>query len=196
MSLVYEALQKAEREKGRKTGTPPAPVAVPPVQPVAVAKAPAPAAVPLTTVPAESPKSMNSLLTMLFAGVSVVALLAIVYIVMLAARNFAPSPAARASESVPAAASTPAAAIAPDPANQATGSSGEKPPVPLSPNSTANDPRYRLTGVMITDGHYGAVLNDHVVYDGQYVDGAIVKKVERDRVTLNVDGRDIVIRLF
>ena len=43
---------------------------------------------------------------------------------------------------------------------------------------------------------YSAVINGHVVAREQYVDGAIVKSVERDRVTLNVDGREIVVRLF
>ena len=44
--------------------------------------------------------------------------------------------------------------------------------------------------------NYSAVINGHVVATAQYVDGAIVKSVERDRVTLNVDGRDVVVRLF
>ena len=69
-------------------------------------------------------------------------------------------------------------------------------PAVASADSTANDPRFKLTGIMQLGEKYSAVINGHVVAREQYVDGAIVKSVERDRVTLNVDGREIVVRLF
>ena len=46
------------------------------------------------------------------------------------------------------------------------------------------------------DGKYVAVVNGRVTYEGSYVDGATVKKIERDRVTIDDHGRDTVLRLF
>lgn len=46
------------------------------------------------------------------------------------------------------------------------------------------------------DGKYVAVLNGRVAYEGYYIDGATVKKIERDRVTVEVTGRETVLRLF
>ena len=43
---------------------------------------------------------------------------------------------------------------------------------------------------------YSAIINGHVVTREQFVDGAVVKAVESDRVTLTVNGRDVVVRLF
>ncbi len=46
------------------------------------------------------------------------------------------------------------------------------------------------------DGGFGAVINGKNVREGYYIDGAIVKKIERDRVTLNVNGNEVVLRLY
>ncbi|MEI6083205.1 MAG: hypothetical protein WCS70_02770 [Verrucomicrobiota bacterium] len=166
MSLVYEALQKAEREKERKLGSAPAPA------PVIQAK---PEPQPVVTKPA------RNYFPALIVCVSIVALAAIIYIVAVTAKNFTeqrPPP-------------SPATPVASQPADL------PEPVTPTAPvNSTANDPRFKLTGIMKMGESFGAVINGHIVYDSQYVDGAIVKKVERDRVLLNVDGREIVVRLF
>lgn len=45
------------------------------------------------------------------------------------------------------------------------------------------------------DGRLSAVVNGRIVYEDGYVDGATVKKVERDQVTLDVNGRESVLRL-
>ena len=45
-------------------------------------------------------------------------------------------------------------------------------------------------------GNYCAVINGRVVYVEQYIDGAVVKNIERDRVTLDENGREAVVRLF
>ncbi len=176
MSLVYEALQKAEREKGRKSGVPPAePRPVAPMRPTP----------PVQLAPA--PQRWPALVTVLVACVAVVAIVAIVWLV----KNVSPreaKPTLTVSDGgtrvvVPA---PPSAAV---PA-QASSSA------PMPAGATENDPRFKLTGIMKMGDAYGAVINGHVVYDGHYVDGAVVKKVERDRVTLDLNGRETVIRLF
>jgi len=45
------------------------------------------------------------------------------------------------------------------------------------------------------DGKYAAVLNGRVVYEGYHADGATVKSIERDRVTLDVSGNDVRVRV-
>jgi hypothetical protein len=171
MSLVYEALQKAEREKRNKTG--PAPVAAPP----APVKQPEPT---VASVPPPAPRV--NYLGLLVACVSIVALVAIVVIVVQAARSLGEK------RSRPVAAESPPAPVA------------EPPPTVAAPSpttSTANDSRFRLTGITGNEEiGYGAFINGRLVYPEHYVDGAIVKKIERDRVTLNVDGHEVVVRLF
>ena len=46
------------------------------------------------------------------------------------------------------------------------------------------------------DGKYSAVLNGRVAYEGYYIDGATVERIEPDRVTLDVKGQKTVLRLF
>ena len=46
------------------------------------------------------------------------------------------------------------------------------------------------------DGKYVAVLNGRVAYEGYYIDGATLKKIEEDRATIEVNGREQVLRLF
>lgn len=46
------------------------------------------------------------------------------------------------------------------------------------------------------DGKPVAVINGHVAYEGYYVDGAIVEKIETDRVTIDIHGQKAVLRLF
>jgi hypothetical protein len=166
MSLVYEALQKAEREKERKAG-PVAPAKVIPSKPAAAQ--------------VEPKRASRNYLGVLVVGASLVALGAMVYVAIILTRDNpqtppAPTPTLTTATPPPA----PAAVVNPTPA-----------PV----QTTENDSRFKLTGIMITEGKFGAVINGHIVYDNSYVDGAIVKKVERDRVTLNFNGKDIVLRL-
>ena len=46
------------------------------------------------------------------------------------------------------------------------------------------------------DGKRVAVLNGRVAYEGYYIDGATVKKIETDRAILDVKGQELVLRLF
>jgi len=41
-----------------------------------------------------------------------------------------------------------------------------------------------------------AVINGRAAYEGYYVDGATVEKIETDRVTIDVKGQKAVLRLF
>jgi hypothetical protein len=163
MSLVYEALQKAEREKERKTGATPPPAAVAP---------PAPA-------PASPARSWTAVWIVTGA---VILLAGGLYAFVVGMRAFAEKQTA----TLPA----PVAEVArPAPVEN-------PPPAPPPPVRTANDDRFKLTGIMKMGDNYGAVINGRIVYAEHYVDGAIVKSVERDRVTLAVDGRDVVVRLY
>jgi type II secretory pathway component PulC len=129
---------------------------------------------------------------MLIACVAVVALVGIVYMVLTASKNIVLSPTAAVS---PAASETQSAPATPP----ATSSKQTTPPAPTPSTpatSTENDPRFRLTGIMKMGDSFGAVINGRVVYQDNYVDGGVVKKVERDRVTLDVNGRETVLRLF
>ena len=165
MSLVYEALQKAEREKERKAG----PVA--PEKPAPAKTEPTPQAVP-------KPAASRNYLGVLVVCASVVALGAMVYVAIVLTRENPQTP------SVPAPVYTPTNIVA-TPA-----------PTPAPAQTTENDPRFRLTGIMITEGKFGAVINGRVVYEDSYVDGAIVKAVERDRAVLDLNGQKIILRLF
>jgi hypothetical protein len=185
MSLVYEALQKAEREKERKTGAAAA-------EPRLTQSPAVNVAVQVATTPVHSGGApivadvATKTLVGLIAAIALLVLMAMAWWIRDAIKRDAGH--AKLPEPVPAA--TPAA-VQTEPRAPET----VVPALP-PPGSTENDPRFKLTGIMKMGNNYGAVINGHVVYEGNYVDGAIVKKVERDRVTLQFNGREIVVRLF
>ncbi len=213
MSLVHEALQKAEREKQRKLGAaasaptplaPPPPIATPVIHaPVVIAPT---LSLPLQTAPprqaapgGEPAHSRNFLLPSLIGCVAIVAIIAIVFL----ASN-ASSVLRQSKESAPAvAAIAPAPAVkstllvepqpaASTPADAATAPSVAPPPAPVIDES-----KYKLSGIMKDpDGKPVAVVNGHVLYEGFSVEGATVKKIDTDHVTLDVRGHDVVLRLF
>lgn len=213
MSLVHEALQKAEREKQRKVGAArSAPAAVPAPQPVHVPAVPSLAATaPVTSasretvthkpapVVEEPPKTNPFLLPVLISCVAIVAIIAIVFLVSNATSAFRQSrevsPAPTATASAPAAKTpepSPPHRAVPTPVEPSAPASA-----PPSAATTGNDPQYKLSGIMKDpDGKYVAVLNGRVAYEGNYIDGATVKKIEPDRVTVEVTGRETVLRLF
>jgi hypothetical protein len=177
MSLVFEALQKAEREKQNKTDSPPPPAAAQP------AVAPKPAPQPPAPLPAAPPKSPQVIVIGLAACVAVVAIVAIVFIVsrtLTGAHKLDVEAGATplVSNTPPAAPSPPVETVA------------APPPIPL-------EERYKITGIMPdADGSLLATINGRIVAVSNYVDGAIIKKIERDRVTLDIKGREAVLRLF
>ena len=66
---------------------------------------------------------------------------------------------------------------------------------PVAP--AIDESKYKLSGIMKDpDGKPVAVLDGRVAYEGYFIDGATVKKIETDRVTLDVKGHELVLRLF
>jgi hypothetical protein len=63
--------------------------------------------------------------------------------------------------------------------------------------STANDVRFKLTGIMsVPAGGFGAVINGKAVVENSYVDGATVKRIGRDQVALDLNGHELMVRLY
>jgi len=63
-------------------------------------------------------------------------------------------------------------------------------------DSSANDLRFRLTGVMnLPDGGLVAVINGKLVDEESYIDGANVKKIDHEQVTLDLNGHEFAVRL-
>lgn len=172
MSLVHEALEKAAREKQRKTG----PVAPPPPsgsgQPQQV------------NLPAATPR--RSRWPWVLAAVALVAVFAALWFAVKAYRQVEQA-------LTPPAPPPPATAKVVEPPVQARTPLPQPPPAPLP----VTESRYKVSGIMRDpDGTFVAVINGKVVSETHYVDGATVKKIERDRVTLDVDGRETTLRLF
>jgi len=230
MSLVHEALQKAEREKHRKAGlAPAAPAPTPTAPPDHTPTVPAPtvhastptvppsplgraAAAPEPAPTAPEPAKANSyLLPALIGCVAIVAIIAIVFLVTNATSVLRRSKEiASAHAASPAPVASPASTPAPTPEVQstepapATGSHATQvsaapsapPPGPTAP-AVADDSKYKLSGIMTDpDGKFVAVLNGRVAYEGYYIDGVTVKKIERNRVTIDDHGHEAVLRLF
>lgn len=221
MSLVHEALRKAEREKQRKAGTvPPAAThqpAPPPPTPTHTPVVHAPAAAspfgslsrgaqPPGPAPERARETNHSLLPALIGCVAIVAIIAIVFLVSNASsllrqtKENIPATAAAAATTVPIAQSTtptdPAAPPTTSSATQPTADSVSTPSASSSTPPTLDDSKYKISGIMNDpDGKPVAVINGHVAYEGYYVDGAIVEKIEADRVILDIKGQKGVLRL-
>ena len=179
MSLVYEALQKAAREKNRFAPPPPEPL--PPAQP---------ASGPVASTAAPQ-RSRVLWVGLSLATVAVVVAGAVVFTRKPAGISPIPTPPASAvTVPEPVRPVTPVAVASVPVAPPATG------PVPVAEKSAAPDARFKLTGIMRLGGEYSAVINGHVVARDQTVSGAIVKLVTADRVTLSVEGREIIVPLF
>ena len=217
MSLVHEALQKAEREKQRKAGI--APSAPPPVlttpHTVQTSTAHAPAATvavaPLGKEPvaeepaptlAEPAKTNSFLLPALIGCVAIVAIIAIVFLVSSAASVLRqskeiPSAHAAIAATAPAPVAKSPEPTQPQPAVQPPVGPAAAPSAPPPAATAADESKYKLSGIMKDpDGKFVAVLNGRVAYEGYYIDGATVKKIERDRITIDNHGHEAVLRLF
>jgi hypothetical protein len=213
MSLVHEALQKAEREKQRKLGTTPsapvsystpqvvsAPILHTPATPAPVIHVAREAVSHAPAAPAEDTAETNNfLLPILIFCVAVVAIIAIVFLVSNANSVLRPSkenpPVAVTAASTSVTQSAPSAApqsATTPPTESATPTSVPPPAAPVTDES-----KYKISGIMKDpDGKPVAVLNGRVGYEGYFIDGATIKKIDPDRVTLDVKGQEIVLRLF
>jgi hypothetical protein len=208
MSLVHEALRKAAREKLRKTGVmpgaPPSPHPIAASQPAHATATHAPVltapvvapvtrpvdARPTAPVPEKRLESNHFLLPALIGCVAIVAIIAIVFLV-----SNASSVLRQSKETAPVTAALAAPAPVAKPTMPADSAAPPNVPPPTAP--AVDESKYKLSGIMKDpDGKYVAVLNSRVVYEGYYVDGATVEKIEPDRVTLDVKGQKVVLRLF
>jgi type II secretory pathway component PulC len=55
----------------------------------------------------------------------------------------------------------------------------------------------KLSGIMGNpDGRLSAVVDGRTVYEGYVLDGKTVKRIERDRVILEVDGREMILQPY
>ena len=71
------------------------------------------------------------------------------------------------------------------------------PGAPPTAAPTIDDSKYKISGIMKDpDGKPVAVINGRVAYEGYYIDGATVEKIDTDRVTIDVKGQKLVLRLF
>ena len=219
MSLVHEALRKAEREKQRKTGgvpsAPPSPHQAATPQPAhpPVSHAPAPTMPPAAPVPRhmdarpaapaleKSLEANHFLLPALIGCVAIVAIIAIVFLVSNASSVLRQSkesaPVAAAATARPPVATSAVPAAEPQPTAPPRRDSASPPNVPPPAASAIDESKYKLSGIMKDpDGKNVAVLNSRVVYEGFFIDGATVEKIGPDRVTLDVAGQKVVRRLF
>jgi hypothetical protein len=80
---------------------------------------------------------------------------------------------------------------------QPTADSATTPGVPRTTAPPIDESKYKISGIMKDpDGKPMAVINGRAAYEGYYVDGATVEKIETDRVTIDVKGQKAVLRLF
>ena len=177
MSLVYEALQKAAREKNRFAAQPAAPFQ---------SRPPAPTPVAVAVVPQ---RTLGPWIAVISLGVIIVVVAVVLVLPAKPVVLSGPPPLTENIAVVP-------AAVPPAPATPAPVAPAPTVATPVAENATANGARYKLTGIMKLGEEYSAVINGHVFTRGQFVDGAIVKAVEFDRVTFTENGREFVVRLF
>lgn len=57
-------------------------------------------------------------------------------------------------------------------------------------------PRWRLQSTLVADDRRLAIINGRTVGPGERVDGATVRDVRQDGVTLEIDGRRVELRLL
>jgi hypothetical protein len=149
---------------------------------------------------ADQPSDTNHfLLPALIACVAVVAIIAIVFLVLNATTAIRQSKestlaAVAASAPAPVAQSTvPTTPLAAAPRLDAASAPG----APPTAAPTIDDSKYKISGIMKDpDGKPVAVINGRVAYEGFYIDGATVEKIDADRVTMDVKGQKLVVRFF
>jgi hypothetical protein len=116
----------------------------------------------------------------------------------------APSPAGAAGAEVSPTASPGIASTAPAvPKNSLSTEAGpitteasapSPPPVPAQPPEPAK-PAYRLQGIFFRTGNPSAMVNGKSVWTGSQIDGATVKTITRDNLTIEVNGETTVLTL-
>ncbi|HEX5054896.1 MAG TPA: hypothetical protein VFX02_00210 [Gammaproteobacteria bacterium] len=62
-----------------------------------------------------------------------------------------------------------------------------------APRNTG-DPRWRVTGILVSAGRKLAMINDRLIGVGGKVDGARVRNIYGNSVELDIDGQLVVLR--
>lgn len=68
-------------------------------------------------------------------------------------------------------------------------------PEPVA-KATQSGPRWRLQSTLVAESRRLAVINGRTVAQGERVDGATVREVRQEGVTLDVDGRQVELRIL
>jgi MSHA biogenesis protein MshK len=67
-------------------------------------------------------------------------------------------------------------------------------PAPAQPAEAG--PRWRLQSTLVADTRRLAVINGRTVFQGERIDGATLREVRQEGVTLDVDGRRVELRIL
>jgi hypothetical protein len=57
-----------------------------------------------------------------------------------------------------------------------------------------DQPRWRVSGILVSPGRRLAMINDRLIGVGEQVDGARVRNIYGDSVELDIDGRPVILR--
>jgi MSHA biogenesis protein MshK len=69
-------------------------------------------------------------------------------------------------------------------------------PEPVAKAAAQAGPRWRLQSTLVAESRRLAVINGRTVAQGERVDGATVREVRQEGVTLDVDGRQVELRIL
>ena len=67
---------------------------------------------------------------------------------------------------------------------------------PAREERAVQGPRWRLQSTLVAEARRLAVINGRTVAQGERIDGATLREVRREGVTLDVDGRSIELRVL
>lgn len=68
-------------------------------------------------------------------------------------------------------------------------------PEPVA-RAVQSGPRWRLQSTLVAESRRLAVINGRTVAQGERIDGATVREVRQEGVTLDVDGRQVELRIL
>lgn len=68
-------------------------------------------------------------------------------------------------------------------------------PAPVA-KAAQSGPRWRLQSTLVAESRRLAVINGRTVAQGDRIDGATVREVRQEGVTLDVDGRQVELRIL
>lgn len=68
-------------------------------------------------------------------------------------------------------------------------------PEPVA-RAVESGPRWRLQSTLVADSRRLAVINGRTVAQGERIDGATLREVRQEGVTLDIDGRQVELRIL